>query len=326
MTTLTRSILLAVGISMLAGCSGGGDEDGGPAAPRATITSANAPTIASAVMAASFQSADIGAYLEFGDAGVSPKPSQAATVYAKTGALQRTWLDALAKPARSEIFQAPFGPETSACTGGGTSTVSGNVANPSALTPNDRVVIEFAACREDDATVNGRFALTVSSFSGDIGSGVFTLGVTVELTAFQVTVGSEQAVANGTIAMTVSAASATLTTTIASNSISVSEGGASHTLGNYSLTEAITGNTFTLSVAGELTSTAFAGGVTFQTSSLLQGMGDEFAYAGAVLITGANGATIRVVALDSTFVRLEVDLNGDGTIEEMVDTSWAELV
>ncbi len=80
-----------------------------------------------------------------------------------------------------------------------------------------------------------------------------------------------------------------------------------------------------MDVAGTLTSTAFSGAVTFDTTVLLQGTGNGFAFTGQVLITGANGATIRVIVLDSAFVRLEVDLNGDGTADEIVDKSWEEL-
>jgi hypothetical protein len=40
---------------------------------------------------------------------------------------------------------------------------------------------------------------------------------------------------------------------------------------------------------------------------------------------GANGATIKVVVLDSTLLRLEVDSNGDGVVDATLDFSWYDL-
>jgi hypothetical protein len=44
-----------------------------------------------------------------------------------------------------------------------------------------------------------------------------------------------------------------------------------------------------------------------------------------ILITGADGSLVRAVIVDNTSVTLEVDTNGDGTIDEYIDTSWAAL-
>ena len=78
-------------------------------------------------------------------------------------------------------------------------------------------------------------------------------------------------------------------------------------------------------VDGSLTSSDFSGTVNFATTALLQGVGDSHAYTGQLLITGANGATIKVVLLDSTFLRLEVDSNGDGVVDATLDFTWNDL-
>ena len=43
-------------------------------------------------------------------------------------------------------------------------------------------------------------------------------------------------------------------------------------------------------------------------------------------ITGADNATIRVTAMDDITVRLEMDYDGDGAVDEIVDLTWDEAI
>jgi hypothetical protein len=280
-------------------------------------------------MGSSLQSSELGSFMGFGPTAASQKANKSTPVYSKMAEIQHEQIDALVKQSQTGIAQVPIVPETTACVGGGSVTVSGNVANPATVSPNDTVVMDFDSCVEDGATVHGRFAMTITSFSADPSTGAFSFGVNVQLSTFQVATATGTATANGGISMTLNVTSTgNITTTVMSNSIAISDGTSSHTLTGYSLTEVLNGatGTFTLDVAGTLNSTAFSGAVTFNTVVLLQGDGNGFAYVGQVLIRGANGATIRVIALDGALVRLEVDLNGDGTADEIIDKSWIELI
>ena len=62
------------------------------------------------------------------------------------------------------------------------------------------------------------------------------------------------------------------------------------------------------------------------TISTLQSFGDDYPYDGEIEIVGANNASIRIIALDATTVRLEVDSNGDGTVDDVIDTTWDALM
>lgn len=331
MLHLNRSIPVVPAILVLSGCGGGG----GPSAPvvdPAEITSANAPAIASAVMAVSLEGGDLGAFAGLAPSAApqtSPKTSaKSALVYSKIGEIQSSEIEALRKQSQTGILQAEFGPEGSTCTGGGMVTISGNLQDPNTLTRDDMIVFDFDMCVEGGQTVDGLFAMTITSFSGDFMS-TFSFGVRVELTAFTITADSLSATANGDITMTIDAtASPMLTTTVNSDSLTVTDGSASHTLSGYDLTEIVDGasGNFSFETSGTLSSSVFSGAVTFETEVLLQGMGDGFAFMGKVVITGADGATIAVIVLDGTFVRLEVDLDGDGTPDETVDTTWTELL
>lgn len=315
----TWSVALA-GLLTLAGCGGGGDAPS--PAPLAAITTTNALTIASSVVTASLEGGNLGSFVGFASAS-SPKPER--VYYAKVSEIQNAEIGALVRQTRIGAV-IPVGSEVTQCTGGGTITLSGDIANPATLSPNDTITFEYAACVEGDTTMNGRFSMRVTGFSGDPASGVFSFAVATTITSLQVTVAGETATLNGSVSISISAAATTtVTTTVSSSSITVGDGGADHTLRDYSSVHTLASGSFTLDVSGSLTSSDFAGMVSFDTTAVLQGMDDGYAFTGQLLITGANGATIEVIVLDGTFVRLEVDSNGDGIVDATLDVTWDDL-
>ena len=316
--------VVGTGLLFVTGCSGGGGDDL-PPVTLATITTANAPVIASSVMSAALDGGDLGS-LAFGPMGGSvSSPKSTRVYYSKVAEIQNQQISALLQHTHA-VSLVPIGPEATQCAGGGTVTLSGNIANPATLSANDTITFDFASCVEDDTTTNGKFSMRVTSFSGDPESGAFSFGVTATITSLQVTVAGETATVNGSVAISLSTAGSLLTTTVTSTSISVNDGGSTHTLRDYSSVHALTSDSFTLDVHGSLTSSDFSGTVDFATTALLQGLGDGYAYTGQLLITGANGATIKVVVLDNTFLRLQVDSNGYGVVDETLDVSWDDLV
>jgi len=323
MINRTTWTVLGTGLLFMAGCSGGGGDDPAPS-PLATITTANAPAIASSVMTAALDGGELGSFA-FGPMGApvsSPKSTR--VYYSKVAEIQNAQLGALLQHTQA-VALVPIGPEATPCTGGGTVTLSGNIANPATLSPNDTITFDFASCVEDDTTTNGKFSMRVTSFSGDAASGVFSFGVTATITSLQITVGGETATVNGSVSISMNAAGSMLATTITSSSIAVGDGGSTHTLRDYASVRTLTSEAFTLDVRGSLTSSDFSGTVSFATTALLQGLGDGYAYTGQLLITGANGATIKVVVLDNTFLRLEVDSSGDGVLDATLDFTWDDL-
>lgn len=326
MNTLGK-LLATGGLLGLAACGGGGGGGlGGSASPDlATITPTNAPVIASAVMTAAFGGADTGGFTGIASAGSAG--SSSARLYAKIAEIQRAEIKSLAVRIESAVAQAAFGPETTPCTVSGSVTVSGNLATPGTFTANDTLVLDYDVCVETDAEVNGRLAITITSFSGDLLSGTFTFGMSIVATGFAVTANGETGTVNGTLTLNVDSTTGAQTTTVGSSSLSLTSASGTHTLSDYEFTEAVDLVTaqFSLDLSGAVSSTAFDGAVTFATSVLLVGTGSEFAASGELLITGADGATIQLVVLDSTFVRLTIDTDGDGTVDETIDKTWDEL-
>ena len=82
---------------------------------------------------------------------------------------------------------------------------------------------------------------------------------------------------------------------------------------------------YTLTTAGTVDSSQLSGSITYTTPVTFQGSGEGYPFAGELLITGAGGATIRLVTLDAINVRIETDTDGDGTVDATEDTTWDDI-
>ena len=54
------------------------------------------------------------------------------------------------------------------------------------------------------------------------------------------------------------------------------------------------------------------------------GFDNGYPQTGELLVTGASSSA-RLIALDAVNVRVEIDSDGDGTVDDVIDTTWAEL-
>ena len=52
---------------------------------------------------------------------------------------------------------------------------------------------------------------------------------------------------------------------------------------------------------------------------------DDFPWSGEFLVVGAGGSSVRLVALNATNVRLDIDADGNGSAERSIDLLWSEL-
>jgi hypothetical protein len=325
----TTSSAYGAMLLILAGCGGGG---GGETAAAPTelvdLTSANAKTVAGAAVVSSMEGGDLGAYAMSAGPTAGVTATKSTQIYSKVGEIQSEQIDSLVKQSQAGYMQAAVGPVTSQCEVGGSVTISGDVSGEQTLSSGDNITIEFADCDDGVSVVDGTFSMTITSFSGDLASGMFSLGVSLELTAFAVTEGEETVTANGDVTMALDALSSPVVSmTVSSSSLAVSEGGASHELTDYSSTrtvDTVTGE-YSIEASGTVTSSAFDGAASFDVIEPFTGTGAAYPGSGELLIEGAGGATLRVIALDTTFVRIELDSDGDGTADEIIDSTWDEL-
>lgn len=109
-------------------------------------------------------------------------------------------------------------------------------------------------------------------------------------------------------------------------SLSAQQSGVTETLTDYMLAATFDLNTLTevINTNGTLTSTLLEGTVTFETLQEFTVIGDDYPSAGQMLNSDSS-SSVLVTVLDNISVQLEVDLDLDGTVDETIVVTWAEL-
>ncbi len=314
MKNLTRFALPALTLSLVA-CGGGSASTPPPNQSQAVINSGNAETVAGRSMNGAFQTGGYG--------GLSG-----------AGGFVSSANSGLSKPAAAggAAYQIPIGPETTPCAVSGSTTISGDIANPATITPGDFFDIDWDNC--DDGVgivIDGLLGTTFTSFEGDLSSGQTLLGMSLRIDNMLATAGNEFNSADGDIALTVDTTTPTLTVSTSTGSMfTVASHISTETLSTFSSTvtedSSMLPSLVTTTASGTITSTQFDGAVTYGTQVLFEAFGDAYPYTGELLVTGANNATLRLIALDEVNVRIVADYDGDGATDETIDTTWAELV
>jgi len=316
----------------LGACGGGGS--GGtttaitPPVAAAVINSANAETVAGRSADVALQSGGLGGFIEL-TALTATSPGGVS----KLGALQTASPTLKSAVSSGVISQVPFGPVTEPCAVSGSLTISGDVdiSNPDTLTAGDFFNFDWNVCDDGQGQViDGLLEYSITSFEGDTTTGQMLLGITLTMTAFQVTEGANISSADGDISLTLDSRTPPLyLATMSGSTFTVSNNGITETLSNFST--AVTENasvfpsSYTTDAMGTTTSTMFDGSVTYDTEVPFESSGEAYPYTGELLVTGANNATLRLIALDEANVRIEADYDGDTAVDETIDTTWDAL-
>lgn len=313
--TLT-SFLLA--LPLVSACGGGSNGQDVPPPVNFAITPANA----AAATGAAWESANASAGMaeRLGDSGIiatapgaTAKPAAAAT-----GSLT------------SLVQKIPFGPDTFPCQLSGSITVSGDLSDPFTLTPGDFINVDADAC--DDGlgeVIDGLLETAIDAFAGDFFGGAYELTATLQATGLQVTTATDVSTVNGdaTVALDTTAVPA-VSASVSGNSLSTDTNSASATLSNYlteqTLNAGVSPSPYTLASSGTLDSSALAGVISYSTPVVFEGFDTNYPHAGELLVTG-GGSSARLIAIDEIDVRIEVDTDGDGVVDETIETTWAAL-
>ena len=310
----------------MSGC-GGNSSDGAPASPppppaaSLTITATNAKPAARVAYGATMESIDTGGLV--GDTGIGGS---------NDGGFQKPGAPAPIPGLLSAALQkVPLGPDTYDCGVSGTQTISGDLANPLTLSVGDQINVDAADC--DDGlgeVINGRMEMTVAAFSGDLFSGMYLLEMDVMLIDFEVVTATDTVLSNGDSTVMVNTTGApTVLMSISGTSMTTVSTMSSVTMTNFltaqSVDTSVVPEPYTLDSSGTVDSSAIGGVIAYTTPVTFQGMGAAYPFAGQLLITGAGGATIRLIALDATNVRIETDTDGDGTVDSTEETTWDDI-
>ena len=322
--------LVPIAASLLISACGGG---GGSAPivspdPSLQITSANAQQVAKIAYEAALQNQQLGNtgggfFIGSPQGGITKVDSDFAASF----------------KAHNGGSQVPIPAETISCAVSGSTTVSGDIADPitPTLTANDFFQFVFNACDDGfDEVTNGTLRADIDEFSGDLLSGLFSLTMTLTLTDFQVSIFENQSTTPTDVLTSRGGAMSTLdtmsfpfvSTSTTGNLMVVDTNASSESLSNFSSLFTVDGNfvpaPYTTSSSGTLDSSRLAGVIRYSNDEMFQGLGIDYPSSGRFLVEGQD-SSLLLIADSNVDVRILIDLGADGTIDETMVTTWAEL-
>lgn len=328
-----RITALAFAAAILGACGGGGGGggdgggDGGgktPAAP-AVIDAGNAATITREVLDAGLGAGTFGAAVGGGSLLAADGSGNAAAL----GLARQRKMIQRAQTTVKPSVTVPA--ETFDCLVTGTVRLSGSVASADTLTAGDRISADFNGCDDaEGAVIDGGLRIDVTGFSGDIFSDQYLLGARVTVTNLSIAQDGESATGTGVFDLDLDLTVPLVSDMTVSGALfAVSSASDSWLLRDFAVTVLEDGRGIDLqtrySGTGTLEGSGFPGAVDFVTVVPLLAMGDAYPGAGEVLITGANGATIRATVLDVQSIQLAVDLNGDNAADVTQQMPWSTV-
>jgi hypothetical protein len=237
----------------------------------------------------------------------------------------------LSKPLSTAISRVPIGPETVPCDVSGTITVSGDLANPLTLSAGDTINFDADNCDDGLGEItDGLIESTVDAFSGDITSGLFRMTMTMVITDFQVTTAEDVLLSDGDVTVTLdNMTPGFVSASVRGDAMTTSSNTSLETLYEFltaqTLDSGVTPSPYTMDAAGTVDSSELGGVVEYSVPVVFRGFDSGFPSSGELLVTGAGGSTIRLIALDDVNIVIEIDSDGVAPADETIDTTWAEF-
>lgn len=218
---------------------------------------------------------------------------------------------------------------TQNCPGGGSLRVTVDDRNANGQADaGDTASFVFTNCVIDGTRASGSMAFAFQSYTSTATSE--TTQVTVSFTALTVVDASGTNAIDGDLSMLARVALVapfTSAVTLSGSRLTVTEGGLSRTLTDYSGTLALdaTAGTYAYTVSGTVSGGSLSGSLSVTTPTPFSGRIGSDPTAGVLLLTGANKGTVRVTVASPTGVTLAVDANGDGTADSTKTLTWAQF-
>jgi hypothetical protein len=329
-----KTIVMLSVTGILGACGGGGGgSDGGSsggiaASDPVTVSAANAEQVASATLdASSGLAGNTAGAFALVPAAVGDVPSGQTNVI-------ETIIDLVKKapsllPGDSSMVK-PAAVESLAqnCDSGTVSGSFNDADNDLTLSTGDTINMTANNCTFGDVIMNGSLSISHVVVSGDEFAPPYSIQFTLQATNFSVSSGGEVVVLNGggTIGESTND-DISFTSTFSGKGIELAAGGDSLILTDYNIQETenqATGE-YSISINGTISSSNLGGSVTVTTDITLTGVGAFDADVGQITCVGAGNTSVTLIAVDSLNVRLEVDENGDGTVDQTLSAAWSDL-
>jgi hypothetical protein len=317
--------LCAAGLLLLSACGGGGDANDGQAPPveaaRVSISAANAPRVTAEALQAAQASGFASGSLEGGGSA----DIEANQVLGST-------LARVLKPARTAGRVAPLATKvtTELCSGGGnvTTTITTNGAEQQ---PGDSIGVTFDDCTERGIVFDGSLQMVVSALNET------TISFTATTTDLQATVGNVAERSSGSLTLSLNFGDLDQVSFSATSDLFTVErsvGGvlrSSRSLRGLDLQQGISLVDGTVSISADFTASGLfpdLGEASFQVvtvAPLVIPPDEVHPTSGQVKVTGGNGSSITII-VGADSVQLQVDANGDGTVDQEIVRSWDQVL
>lgn len=317
---LLSAVVVFVSVGLTA-CGGGGGDDGGPTPAQSAITlsipaaplaivDTNAEAVAAEALSSSAGdvAGSIPPVVPFSAMAATTQSSAWSPQTAARFATQRLQINPVAVDGAVTNVAQP-------CSGGGAVDVIDNGTSGS---------ITFTNCVENGTTING-----IILASNIVDTPPTQQSVTLVFQGFSISDFTGYLAIQGDISMSVAVDGAGVQTqTLSGSSFASQFNNEAFQLTNYNLTAVVDPGAGTTTETSTFTyaSTSMGGSVTVQTvMPFVTNVGDLYPSSGQVVATGSNGSKCRLTALDNVNVLLEVDADGVGGYETMINTTWAAL-
>lgn len=324
---LLASFPLFVGCGGGSGGGGGGNNSGG----NGPITAQNAPLVVSVSQSAIDDSIDSGADgTRFFVASAT-----------RTGGfnLAQFAIDQVVRLRNSSkslpaaiVIQAAI-PLAEPCTGGGEIIGVWNDNGDFVDSAGDTYDITFANCIEGGESLNGSVAIALNELTGDpaSGNGEYTIDAAFVFNNLSFNDGIESGAIDGDIRVASDRASNIETITVNSTLLTLTHTALPSnpvtTLSGFSVTETfnVTTGAYSDEIAGSVNDSRVGFNVTADTIVPFAANSATEPTSGSSRLTAGDGSNVTVTAVGGDDVRLDVDTDGNGTIDSVINTTWTAL-
>ena len=231
----------------------------------------------------------------------------------------------------AKVLAAEISMETVPCDMGEATVTWNDADNNLMISTGDTFDVLFVMCffADTETTLDGTTSLTDMTVTGDPFNQVapWHLATTIGFDNLSGTDSAGTAILDGNLDLDLdSNDNVVVDLSIGIASLTAQQSGVNEALSNYVLTATFDLNTLTevVSTNGTLTSSSLEGTVTFETLQEFIVIGDDNPSAGQLLISDSSSSVLATV-LDNISVQLEIDLDLDGTIDQMMIVPWSEL-
>jgi hypothetical protein len=231
-----------------------------------------------------------------------------------------------AKPALRDVIT-----QVTACDTGDMTTTWNDVDNDLQLSTGDSFDTQFAMCflQDSGVTIDGTSTVQNVVVTGDPANQVvpWSLVATFGFIDLTATDAIDTVTINGDLDLEMSSDdNVVINASLGSALLEVDVNGVVESLSDYLMTQVINRNLQVdlIGADGVYTSDILQGSVTFETLEDFMVIGDDNPSSGQLLISDSS-SSVLVTVLDNLNVELGIDLDLDGTIDQTLVVTWADL-